>query len=143
MVLPSGDTVPMAVRYDDVRAILSCPHSSRTGLTEPAVEEILRFDGPGTNGLLRRLTADVELPSGAVLPAGTVLLPNSHAANHDPAAFTDPGRFDIRRHAPGGTARPHLAFSHGPHFCLGNHLARMQLREAVRALAERVPVLTA
>ncbi|MFI7423077.1 cytochrome P450 [Nonomuraea sp. NPDC049684] len=118
------------------RALVADP-----ALTEPAVEEILRFDGPGTNGLLRRLTADVELPSGAVLPAGTVVLPNSHAANHDPAAFPDPGRFDIRRHAPGGTARPHLAFSHGPHFCLGNHLARVQLQEAVRALAERVPGL--
>ncbi|MGW2158366.1 hypothetical protein [Nonomuraea sp. NPDC001699] len=35
VVLPSGDIVPMAVRYDDVRAVLSCPHSSRTGLAEP------------------------------------------------------------------------------------------------------------
>ncbi|MFI6180097.1 cytochrome P450 [Nonomuraea sp. NPDC051191] len=58
-----------------------------------------------------------------MLRAGTVVLPNSHTANHDPAAFPDPERFDVRRYAPGGSARPHLAFSHGPHFCLGNHLA--------------------
>lgn len=101
-----------------------------------AVEEILRYEGPGGNGLLRRLTDDVAL-SGGVIPAGTVVLPNPTAANHDPSVFEDPMRFDIRR----STADRHLALGHGPHYCLGANLARMELQEAFCALSTRLPGL--
>ncbi|WP_433434769.1 cytochrome P450 [Nonomuraea sp. CA-141351] len=115
--------------------------AARPELLEPAVEEILRCEGPGGNGLLRLVTEDIEL-SGGVIPAGTVVLPNPTGANHDPSAFGDPRRFDIRRFA-GTEVEPHMSFGHGPHYCLGANLARMELQEAFRALVTRLPGLRA
>lgn len=113
--------------------------TARPELVGPAVEEILRHEGPGGNGMLRRMTADVEVSDGTVA-AGAVVLPNLAAANHDPAAYEDPMRFDIHRFA-GGTPTPHLGFGHGPHYCLGANLARMELQEAFLALVSRLPGL--
>ncbi|GAA3445366.1 cytochrome P450 [Planomonospora venezuelensis] len=104
-----------------------------------ATEEILRYDGPPASAFMRRITEDTVIPSGP-LSAGTVVMPNLNAANHDPQAFPDPGRFDIRRfteHPPS----PHVAFGYGPHRCLAASLARVELTEAVRALATRCPGL--
>ncbi|MEV4108359.1 cytochrome P450 [Nonomuraea sp. NPDC049695] len=115
--------------------------AARPELVEAAVEEILRYEGPGGNGLLRLVTEDIEL-SGGVVPAGSVVLPNPSGANLDPAAFAEPRRFDIGRFA-ASTVNPHLAFGHGPHYCLGANLARMELQEAFRALATRLPGLRA
>ncbi|MFB4282323.1 MULTISPECIES: cytochrome P450 [unclassified Nonomuraea] len=110
-------------------------------LVDPAVEEILRHEAPGSNGMLRRVTEDLEV-SGGTIPADTVVLPNPWAADHDPSAFQDPLRFDVHRFT--GTApTPHLAFGHGPHYCLGANLARMELQEAFRALVTRLPGLHA
>ncbi len=110
-------------------------------LVEPAVEEILRHEAPGSNGMLRRITEDVEL-SGGTIPADTVVLPNLWAADHDPSAFQDPLRFDVHR-LTGAQSTPHLAFGHGPHYCLGANLARMELQEAFHALVTRLPGLRA
>lgn len=116
--------------------LVACP-----GLLEPAVEEILRYEGSGGNGLLRLVTRDLEL-SGGVVPGGSVVLPNPSAANHDPSVYADPGRFDIRRFAT-SPPHPHLSFGHGTHYCLGANLARMELQEAFRALSGRLPGLRA
>lgn len=108
-------------------------------LVDAAVEEALRYEGPGSPGLLRRAREDITLPSG-VVPAGSVVLPSPSAANHDPRAFPDPGRFDLHRFTDPATP-PHLAFGHGPHHCLGASLARMELQESIRALVTRLPEL--
>ncbi|GAA4571609.1 cytochrome P450 [Planotetraspora kaengkrachanensis] len=108
-------------------------------LAATAVEEILRYDGPPASAFMRRMTADTDLPSGS-LTAGTVVMPNLNAANHDPQAFPDPGRFDIHRftdHPPS----PHVAFGYGPHRCLAASLARVELTEAIRALVVQRPTL--
>ena len=59
-------------------------------------------------------------------------------ANRDPAVFPDPDRFDVAaRRTPGCT----LAFAHGPHVCIGMHLARLEAHTAVARLLERLPGL--
>ena len=57
------------------------------------------------------------------------------AANRDPDVYPAPNRFDITRESPA----EHLAFSGGIHYCLGSPLARLELTQAFRALAERFP----
>ncbi len=68
--------------------------------------------------------------------AGDVVLPELFAANHDPRAFADPDTVDPPR-----ASRPHLAFGHGIHHCLGAALARAELRIAVPALLRTFPGL--
>ncbi|MGV9778847.1 cytochrome P450 [Streptosporangium sp. NPDC003464] len=108
-------------------------------LAPAAAEEILRYDGPPASAFMRRMTEDVEL-SGGTLKAGTVVMPNLNAANHDPSAFPEPERFDIHRFG-AQPPQPHLAFGYGPHRCLAAALARVELTEAVRALAVKRPGL--
>ncbi|AQZ66993.1 putative cytochrome P450 hydroxylase [[Actinomadura] parvosata subsp. kistnae] len=115
--------------------------AARPELVAAAVEEILRHEGPGGTGMLRRVTEDVEV-SGGTIPAGTVVLPNLAAANHDPVVYEEPMRFDIHRFADAAPS-PHLTFGQGPHYCLGANLARMELQEAFRALVTRLPGLRA
>ncbi len=106
-------------------------------LVADAVEEFLRYDTPvpfPTRVALRDTTfAGQELPRGT----GVVLLLGS--ANRDPEVFTDPDTLDVRRLVQDGGARRQLAFSHGPHFCLGAPLARMESEITLRRLCERAP----
>lgn len=100
-----------------------------------AVEELIRYY-PVVFGTLRWATEDVEL-AGMTIPAGTLVLVNTAAANRDPAVFADPDRLDITRDG----APPMLTFGGGVHYCLGAHLARLELTEGLRAFATRCPVL--
>jgi cytochrome P450 len=101
---------------------------------QQVVEEVLRYDPP-VQLTMRVALEDVEL-AGTSVPAGGGVLALVGAANHDPAAFDDPDRFDVDR-APGR----HLAFGLGIHFCLGAPLARMEGEIALRALATAAPKL--
>jgi cytochrome P450 len=103
-------------------------------LLAPAVEEMLRFESP-LQFNNRMLTEACEI-GGQRFPAGTFVTLCIGAANHDPAQFPDPGRFDVGR-------RPnrHLAFGHGEHACAGMNVARMEGRIAVGRLLARFPRL--
>ncbi|QXJ19848.1 cytochrome P450 [Actinomadura graeca] len=105
------------------------------GLLPAAVEESLRLEPPAAV-VDRYATADTVL-GGAPVRAGDLVRVSLAGANRDPAVFPDPDRFDLRR--PG--AGEHLAFAHGPHFCFGAHLARLEARTALAALLERLPGL--
>jgi hypothetical protein len=59
------------------------------------------------------------------------------AANRDPQTFPDPDEYDAGRE----NAKQHLAFAHGPHVCIGMHLARLEANKAIDALLERLPGL--
>lgn len=91
------------------------------GLLPGAVEEMLRWWTPVMT-FRRTATADCSL-GGREIRAGDKVVVSFTSANRDEAVFGDPDRFDITRHP-----NPHLVFGHGPHFCLGAHLARTQMR---------------
>jgi len=100
-----------------------------------AIEESLRLE-PAAAMVDRYATADVEL-GGASIARGDLVHISNTAANRDPAMFADPDRFDPGR----PNVRRHLAFAHGPHVCLGVHLARLEARAALSALLRRLPNL--
>ncbi|WP_235926817.1 cytochrome P450 [Actinokineospora pegani] len=102
----------------------------------PAVEELMRFVALGAGGAFPRYaTEDVEVGSVTVR-AGEPVLVSIASANHDDARFAcaDELRFDREETS-------HLGFGHGVHHCLGAPLARLELQEALRGLAARLPGL--
>jgi cytochrome P450 len=104
------------------------------GIAEQAVEELLRYLSIAHTGA-RAALEDVEL-DGQLIKAGETVTISIQAANRDPAKFTDPDTLDLHRHAAG-----HLAFGHGIHQCLGQQLARVEMRVAFPALFARFPTL--
>jgi cytochrome P450 len=96
------------------------------------VEEVLRFDAP-IQGLWRRATRDTEL-AGTRIKEGEIIVLRFGAGNHDPAQFADPEKLDPARR----NARNHLTFGTGPHFCVGNQLARAELRTSFAIFLDRM-----
>jgi cytochrome P450 len=115
-------------RNPDRRAQLSADPS----LWPSAVEELMRFESPVTQGF-RHVVEDVELPSGT-LKAGTNALVWWAAANVDPEEFEDPLGIRLDR-SPNG----HICFASGWHRCLGSHLARLELNTALKVWHSRIP----
>lgn len=103
--------------------------------TPDAVEELLRWFTIAELGTSRVALEDVEI-GGVLIRAGEGVLGLSNTANRDPEVFTDPEAFDIDR---GG--RHHLAFGYGPHQCLGQNLARLELQIVINTLFRRIPDL--
>jgi cytochrome P450 len=99
-----------------------------------AIEEALRWDGP-VAVQLRMASQDVVL-GGIDIPAGSLLDVVAAAANRDPAIYPDPDRFDIHR-----DRKAHFAFSRGPHICVGQHLARVEMTRALHAVIDHMPNL--
>ncbi|MEU8803433.1 cytochrome P450 [Spirillospora sp. NPDC048819] len=104
-------------------------------LLPAAIEESLRLE-PSASVVDRYATRDAEL-GGTPVREGDLVRVSIAGANRDPAMFDDPDRFDVRRH----NAAEHLAFAHGPHFCFGAHLARLEARTALTELLDRLPGL--
>ena len=100
-------------------------------LLPSAIEEVLRYRSP-VQWMFRFARVDVRM-HGRTIPAGTMVLPMIGSANHDPAHFADPGRFDVAR-----DPNPHLAFGHGIHHCIGAPLGRLEARIALGDLLERL-----
>jgi cytochrome P450 len=107
---------------------------SDPGLTDQAVEELMRYLTITPTGV-RAALEDVEL-DGNLIKAGESVALSVHAANRDPRRFPDPDVLDIGRKASG-----HLGFSFGIHQCLGQHLARSEMRVAFPALLTRFPTM--
>ncbi|MDQ3455061.1 MAG: cytochrome P450 [Actinomycetota bacterium] len=128
--LPGG--MVALLTHPDAQAALR----SDLGLLPGAVEEMLRWWTP-VMVFRRTATSDTAL-SGVDIAAGDKVVVSFSAANRDEEAFTDPDTFDVQR-------RPneHLAFGHGPHFCLGAQLAGAQMRALFREVLGRTSWLAA
>jgi len=100
----------------------------------PAVEEIMRFEGPSQRQT-RLVVEDVEM-GGKRIPKGATVLLMLGAANRDSAEFPSPDQFDICR-----SPNRHVGFSSGIHFCVGAPLARLEGAMAINTLLRRLPNL--
>jgi cytochrome P450 len=108
---------------------------SSPSLIDGAVEELLRYLSIVQYEVNRAALEDVEV-AGQLVRAGESLLVSLPMANRDPSRFASPDELDLTR-ATGG----HLAFGHGVHQCLGQQLARIELRLGFTALLARFPDL--
>lgn len=96
--------------------------------TYAAVDELVRLHSIADDDGFRVATADIAV-GGIIIPAGEGIVPLARHANHDPAVFNAPERFDMDRNT-----HRHLGFGYGPHLCLGRQLARATLATAYRSL---------
>lgn len=138
-VVTAGGSETTAGLISHAVSLLSTAPSQRAelaadpSLMEAAVSEFLRLESP-VQGLARTTTRDVTLHQ-VTIPTGTKVLMLYGSANRDPREFGPTAdSLNIHREIP-----RHLAFSSGPHFCIGNHLARLQARVALEELLAAYP----
>jgi cytochrome P450 len=123
-----GWAAALFATHPDQRAALVADPSLIPG----AIEETLRFEAPSpVQG--RWTTRDVEL-HGQTIPQGSRVLLLTASAGRDDRKYTDPDTYDVRRRFDS-----HVTFGHGPHFCLGASLARLEGRVALEETLKRFP----
>jgi cytochrome P450 len=138
LLVAGYDTTASMISYGTL-ALLDSPEQFALLRDDPAtvpaaVEEIVRLLGVST-GLLRVAKVDTEI-GGTPVAAGEYVVIAIQAANHDPAQFADPEHLDItRKH------NAHIGFGHGPHQCVGQQIARLELSTVLATLPRRVPSL--
>jgi cytochrome P450 len=139
MIYPAGSDTAYKNGGSLLYAILSEPEVRASALKgdkerQAIVQEGLRWEAP-VSLPPRMCSKDVQLADAAIRQGEWTLF-GIAAANHDPAIFPDPHRFDATRN------RTTLVFGHGVHFCLGSHLARRELETAINLIFERFPNMT-
>jgi cytochrome P450 family 142 subfamily A polypeptide 1 len=135
LLLIGGDETTRHVLSGGMLALLENPQQlaalrQDADLLPRAVEEMLRWVSPIKN-MVRTTTREVTF-AGTALPEGAQLLALYPSANRDASVFANADVFDISR-----DPNPHLAFGFGTHFCLGNQLARLELRVMFEQLLAR------
>ncbi len=139
LLLAAGNVTTTDLIGNGTLALLRNPDELRKLRDDPsliknAVEEMLRYDPPVTE--TARIPLDKTEIRGCPISGGESLVPELAAANHDPAVYPEPHRFDITRED-----THHHSFGGGVHFCLGAPLARLEAQIALTALVQRFPRL--
>ncbi|WP_069622092.1 cytochrome P450 family protein, partial [Streptomyces niveus] len=143
LMLAAGQETTLGLITNAVRALLTHPEQRAVAeqgdetVWANVVEETLRWDAPIGNFPFRYPLEDVEI-AGVRIPKGEAIMAPYSAVGRDKAQHGEAAdEFDITREQ-----RKHLAFSHGPHFCLGAPLARLEAALAIPAVFKRYPELT-
>ncbi|TDD50554.1 cytochrome P450 [Saccharopolyspora elongata] len=123
-------TLALLENPDQLAEIVADPAKTPT-----AVEELLRYFTIVEAATSRTVTEDVEI-GGVLIPEGEGVVALGSSANRDPEAFDRPDELDLARNA-----RGHVAFGFGPHQCLGQNLARLELQIVFDTLFRRLPGL--
>ena len=139
LLLPAGAETTTRSLGNLLLALLTHPDQLEAliadrSLMYQAVEEGLRWE-TSLMSVGRTPKVDTEV-CGVAIPAGASVTVSLGAAGRDEARWENPEEFDIFR-----DRKPHVAFGHGPHTCIGMHLARMETQVAVSALLDRLPNL--
>ena len=139
LILVGGDETTRHVLSEGMYQLLSHPDQRQKLADDPAivdtaVEEMLRWVSPIKN-MARQATRDVEL-HGQQIHEGEKLLLLYASANRDEDVFEDPETFDVTR-----SPNDHVAFGFGSHFCLGNSLARLEIKIMIERVLARLPDL--
>jgi cytochrome P450 len=138
-ILHAGHGSTIDVMGSGLHALLTHPDQmarlrAEPGLMPSAVQEMFRFAPPLV--FFHRYASEDLSVAGQDWPRGTRFGLLYASANRDPAAFADPDRFDIAR-----KPNVHLAFGAGPHVCLGNNLARLNMEVLFARLMARAPAI--
>lgn len=137
-LLTAGTLTVASLLSSGMYLLLSNPKQLKKLQTNPdlmpnAIEEMLRCTAPATE-TQRHCPHDLKMEEGQEIKASRTICASLLAANHDPASFPNPEKFDIEREN-----TKHISFGDGVHFCLGAQLARLEGRIAFAALLERFP----
>jgi cytochrome P450 len=136
-VLVGGNETTTNALASGMKLLIDNPDQERLLRNDPSllgtfVEEVLRLESP-TQGLFR-VSLEPSVLGGIEIPTRSLVHLRFAAANRDPDHFENPDRLDVRR----ANARTQVAFSQGPHVCLGAPLARQELLLAFRILLTRL-----
>ena len=136
-ILVAGNETTTTTLASGMRMFIEQPELAEAihadpALARPFAEEVLRTLSP-VQTLFRKAAEDMEI-DGVAIPAGAIVEVRYGAANRDPRQYAEPGVIDLER----ANAQSHLAFGAGPHLCIGNQLARGELRLAFQALTRRL-----
>jgi cytochrome P450 len=137
LLLVAGHETTVSLISNAVLAMLRHPQSWMTLGSDPQhasvfVEETLRYDSPLQ--FVPRVAADDMTIGDTKMVKGDAMMLLLASANRDPSAFDQPNIFDPERES-----IRHLSFGHGPHFCLGAPVARLETRIALAAITKRFP----
>ncbi|MEU9986840.1 cytochrome P450 [Streptomyces sp. NPDC048045] len=140
LLITAGDETTTNLVANGLLALLNHPDQlallrARPELIRTAVDEFVRYDSP-TQAIVRVVAEDVTI-GGRTLPAGDLVYLVLASAGRDPDHHEEPDRLDLTRPA----AARGLGFGHGPHFCLGAPLARLETELALGTLVRRLPGL--
>lgn len=141
LLIVAGNETTRTVTSQGMRLLMEHPDQYRMLCENPAlipdaVEEILRFD-PAVINFRRTATQDTQV-GGCPVKAGEKVVMFYQAAGRDESLFADPDRFDITRAQREDVRNQHRAFGIGEHFCLGSHLARLELLVVFEELTRRI-----